>query len=91
MPVLPAYRNQSIDLHTKSIDWFLYEGSTGIYWVNQITRLIVINITPLTEFFCNFHLGDLKLSAAKRYYIQYKVFVGLMWLSNNHKFSSGDF
>ena len=35
MPVLPSYRNQSIDLLCKSIDWFLYEGNTGIYWVNQ--------------------------------------------------------
>ena len=30
MPVLPFYRNQSIDLHSKSIDWFLYGGNTGI-------------------------------------------------------------
>ena len=30
MPVLPSYRNQSIDLHRKSIDWFLYEGNSGI-------------------------------------------------------------
>ena len=30
MPVLPSYRNQSIDLHSKSIEWFLYEGNTGI-------------------------------------------------------------
>ena len=30
MPVLPWYRNQSIDLHSKSIDWFLYEGNTSI-------------------------------------------------------------
>ena len=30
MPVLPSYRNQSIDLRSKSIDWFLYEGNTGI-------------------------------------------------------------
>ena len=28
MPELPSYRNQSIDLHIKSIDWFLYEGNT---------------------------------------------------------------
>ena len=27
--VLPSYRNQSIDLQSKSIDWFLYEGNTG--------------------------------------------------------------
>ena len=30
MPVLPSYKNQSIDLHSKSIDWFLNEGNTGI-------------------------------------------------------------
>ena len=28
--VLSSYRNQSIDLLCKSIDWFLYEGNTGI-------------------------------------------------------------
>ena len=32
MPVLPSYRNQSIDLRSKSVDWFLYEGNTGIWW-----------------------------------------------------------
>ena len=29
VPVLPPYRNQSINLHSKSIDWFLHEGNTG--------------------------------------------------------------
>ena len=29
VPVLPSYRNQSIDLLCESIDWFLYEGNTG--------------------------------------------------------------
>ena len=29
MPFLPSYRNQSIDLHSKSIDWFLFEGNIG--------------------------------------------------------------
>ena len=35
MPALPSSRNQSIDLHSKSIDWFPYEGKTGILWVKQ--------------------------------------------------------
>ena len=35
MPALPSSRNQSIDLHSKSIDWFLYQGKTGILWVKQ--------------------------------------------------------
>ena len=34
VPVLPSYRNQSIDLHSKSVDCFLYEGNTGTSWVN---------------------------------------------------------
>ena len=35
MPLLPSYKNQSIDLHSKSIDWFLYESNTGTQWVNH--------------------------------------------------------
>ena len=30
VPVLLSYRNQSTDLHSKSINWFLYEGNNGI-------------------------------------------------------------
>ena len=30
MPVMPSYRNQSIDLQSKATDWFLYEDNTGI-------------------------------------------------------------
>ena len=30
MPVLPSYKNNSIDLHSKSIGLFLYEGNTDI-------------------------------------------------------------
>ena len=29
VPVLPSYRNKSIDLHSKSTDCFLYQGDTG--------------------------------------------------------------
>ena len=29
VPVLPSYKNQSIDLPCKSVDWFQYEGNTG--------------------------------------------------------------
>ena len=28
MPVLPSFKNQLIDLHSKSIDRFLYEGNS---------------------------------------------------------------
>ena len=39
MPVLPSYRNQSIDLLYKSFDWFLYEGN-AFSAVRLIVRLI---------------------------------------------------
>ena len=42
MPVLLSYRNQSTDLHSKSIDWFLYEGNNDIYWVNKEADAIVL-------------------------------------------------
>ena len=35
VPVLSLYRNQSIDLRCKSIDWFLYEGNTGDFRARQ--------------------------------------------------------
>ena len=35
VPVLPSYRNKSIDLHSKSTDCFLYQGDTGTYWVKE--------------------------------------------------------
>ena len=37
MLVLHLYRNQSIDLHSKPIDWFLYKANTGIKWVYAST------------------------------------------------------
>ena len=39
MPVLPSYRSQSIDFHSKSIDWLLYEDNTGIQWVKHIIQI----------------------------------------------------
>ena len=37
--VLLSYRNQSIDLLCKSVDWFLYEGNTG-NWLKQKIRTL---------------------------------------------------
>ena len=36
MLVLPACRNQSIDLHSKSTDWFLHEGNTDPNGLNIV-------------------------------------------------------
>ena len=53
MPMLPAYRNQSIDLQCTSIDWFLYEGNIGMkkvkericFWSNELYNFIFEDIT----------------------------------------------
>ena len=31
--MFPSYKNQSIHFHIKLIDWFLYDGKIGSYWV----------------------------------------------------------
>ena len=56
-----------------------------------ITRVIVIDTVPLTVLFCNFQLIELWLSAVKRYQCQFRGFVGLIWLTSNHTFCSGNF
>ena len=33
--MFPSYRNQSIDLQCKLIDWFLYEGNIDMKKVKQ--------------------------------------------------------
>ena len=44
MAVLPSYRNQSIDLLSKSIDWFLYEATLAFNGLilNRPKQLIVM-------------------------------------------------
>ena len=56
--MLPSYRNQSIDLHSKSIDWFLYEGNTGINLLKeQSFRIQCYRIITICEgkYNDNFH------------------------------------
>ena len=44
-PEYPLYRNQSIHLHSKPIDWFLYEEKRGHEWVkNKIKRVEFLDI-----------------------------------------------
>ena len=56
VPVLPPYRNQSIDLLCKSIDWFLHEGNTDTWWVNvlfvvsSLTKIILITKSVVSLF-----------------------------------------
>ena len=54
--MLPTYRNQSIDLHNKSIDWFLYEVNTGNEWVKRkMINIEKIRFTPSNWKFQNKH------------------------------------
>ena len=41
MPVLPSYKNQSIGLHYKPTDWFLYDSSIAVRWVNSNKGLLL--------------------------------------------------
>ena len=41
--MLSSYRNLSTDLLCKSIDWFPYDGNTGISWVKS--RKLFSNLT----------------------------------------------
>ena len=49
MPVLSSYRNKSIDLHSKSINWFPNQGNTGIqrvnirseFWRGSLTQIVI--------------------------------------------------
>ena len=53
MPVLPSYRNQSIELHNKSIDWFLYKSNTDIWWVNIVNHFKSVYSAFLVMIFCS--------------------------------------
>ena len=39
MLVLPSYRDQSTDLHNKSIDWFLYKGNLALNGLTSCDHL----------------------------------------------------
>ena len=51
MPVLPSYRSQSIDLRCKWIDWFLYEGNTGTYGLNNSKMMFNASISSCWKCF----------------------------------------
>ena len=59
MPVLPSYRNQSID-------WFLYEGNTGIYWVNY-EQIHCTHLVPFVNDFNTFSSDELWSDFRKAY------------------------
>ena len=46
--ILILYGNQSVDLHSKSLGWFLYHRNTGLAWVKYYRcRLLIDQFTDL--------------------------------------------
>ena len=72
--------NQSI---LPSITWQLHYRNH-----NQVYKH---NLTVHCNHHCTVNGIILQFPAVKKYYFQYKVFVGLVWLTSNHIFGSGDF
>ena len=57
MAVWLSYTNQSFDLQCKSIDWFLYEGNTGISWVDS--RVLEKTTGRISEISENYQLSEI--------------------------------
>ena len=45
-PKMPSYRNQSINLQRKSIDWFLYHSNFGVKQIN-VSKNVMKSFNPL--------------------------------------------
>ena len=39
--MFPSYRNQSVDLESKSNDWFLYDGTLAVKELNRLYRCLL--------------------------------------------------
>ena len=76
--VLPLYRNRPIDLLCKSVDWFLYNGNTGLngkvdVWlmktvkINMLIFRYMFLLSEVTPFFISISvaLGKILISASK--------------------------
>ena len=48
-PVLPLYRNQSTDIWSKSMGWFLYNGNTGLKEASPNHHLFLIIFFPFMK------------------------------------------
>ena len=76
--VLPLYRNRTIDLLCKSVDWFLYNGNTGLngkvdVWlmktvkINMLIFRYMFLFSEATPFFISISVayGKIMISASK--------------------------
>ena len=79
--MLPSYRNQSIDLLWKSIDWFLYEGSTDTQWVNRSYSIVTNKDNSTKE---NARIKQVLKENGYQESIMSKIF---KWITTNHSLS----
>ena len=76
--VLPLYRNRTIDLLCKSVDWFLYNGNTGLngkvdFWlmktvkINMLIFRYMLLFSEAISFFISISVawGKITISASK--------------------------
>ena len=45
--MFPSYRNQSVDLHCKSTDWFLYDENIDRWRVKTVTKTLESDISEI--------------------------------------------
>ena len=50
--MFPIYRNQSIDLQRKSVDWFLYDGGT---FVVNVLKILSSSLLETSETFLRYY------------------------------------
>ena len=89
MLVLPSYRNQSIDLHSKSINWCVYEGKSFSFYMSWISRRIWYR---KRLHICIFPIGNLNFIYIERSdatfnyyhwkYFRFFIAVPMLWVWN---------
>ena len=89
MLVLPSYRNQSIDLHNKSINWCVYEGKSFLFYMSWISRKIWYR---KRLHICIFQVGNLNFIYIERSdatfnyyhwkYFRFFIAVPMLWVWN---------
>ena len=89
MLVLPSYRNQSIDLHSKSINWCVYEGKSFSFYMSWISRRIwyrkrlhicIFQIGNLN--FIYIERSDATFNYYHRKYFRFFIAVPMLWVWN---------
>ena len=62
----PSYRNQSVDLQSKSTDWFLYDGNIGGWRVKIVGKTGNLSLGYLSNFFVEAGWHEVSEALARR-------------------------